>query len=896
MSQIIRGELQLDVSLNRESYDIEHNNFVLVIDTETHTNISQKAKILMYSVFNLKEAYNCENIQYLDKGIVVYDLSVNELSLLKNYCIKNNLRLLDRDSFITGIFYPLMKQGTMLVGHNIQFDIGAIALNFEVNTDNKYFRFKLCNCNNKMYCNEHPTIVIEPLKSKKSFMYFEENNYGSIVDTITIGNALLGNGKSSLDNLIKRYGHTDKGKKEIDHTYYMFNEYDYNFYDYSMHDVYLTSILIASEYKLYLQHNINISFNTIMSEATIGKAYKKKIGEPAFRTYHTEVPKFLFDRANSSYYGGRSEVNIRLQPCEILYCDFKSQYPLVNALLDTQKYLLAEYLHIEHCVEESQEFLNTVTIEDLKYKETWKKLSVLVKAEICNGIVPMRQQINSKLKIYGQTIIDKPIIVWYTLADIVASKLRTGITPIIVDAYKLVAQGTIPTNKIKILGNDEYNVDLSKDDFFIKVIDLRDKIKSDLKNVEKQIENEINAISNIEDLYHKQNYLSNLQVALKLISNSTAYGMLVETREILRQDVASNFNAMPLGVHITSCARLLIAIAEKLGTDKGLTHVFCDTDSFAYKKPDNIDRETFFNLVQEIIIWFDTLSPYASKDSIFELEKINFPDKNYSYKEEYVVDNKKLTPLYALCISTKRYVLYNKLKNGQYLIRKMSEHGIPYFLINNNLELNDVTNFEIDHTNDIDDIPDNEMSDNEIDNEITEIERDETNMRKFKLDRYMLWYRGIQQIEQNIYPKVINEQWSNQIALTQITISTPRVYNSYKHLDIRPFSFFCVTPKSIYKERKIRYYMPFISNSSLIIKLLENGKIKNIDSDEIVHEINCDTIYDRLKDFFIHPENKSSNSNEVGIMHRRIVQNSKIEKRLRSGKKIQNNNQLEIEW
>lgn len=861
MKQIIRSEIILDNLVINQQFSTTFNNYALVVDTETSVDISQKARIAMFTLFDLQEAAkHPDTIEYASQGMVVYNLTPNELVLIRAYCKENNLHLISQETFITKLLYPSLAQGAMLIGHNINFDIGALCTDFMLVPDTKQFRFKLCTCNetqNLLHthdkisapCDIHPTIIIEHVKTKRFIMYVEADNYGAIGDTITLGNALLGLGKSSLNDMIKRYGFTDKGKKAVES---YGTPYDATFFEYAMHDVYLTSTLISAEYQLYLQHGISKQFHTIMSEASVGKAYNEKLGVPPFKLVHSEVPKFMFDRANGSYYGGRSEVHIRMKPTQILYADFKSEYPLVNALLNSQSYLLADYIRIEHCVSEAIELINSITLEDLQQKETWKILTMLVKVEVTNGILPAKLELASSTKIYGQMTVKPPakVIQWYSMLDIIASKIRTGIAPTILDAYRLVPQRSIRTNQIDVLGNKNYHVDLRRDDFFVKVIDLRDSVKSELKQVKQTIKT---APSN--ELYQRKNFLENLQLALKLMANSTSYGILVETREVERKDIAGKYNAQPIGIHITAGARLLLAIAEKLGLDRSIEHAFCDTDSFAYAKPDDMHEEEFYTKVMECIHWFKPLSPYASSDEIFELEDVNFL-------------NGELTKLYALCVSAKRYVLYNKLSNGTYLIRKMSEHGLPYYL----------TDFEIA-------LPD----------DIVDIERDELDKRKYKPERYCLWYRAIQQIEQGNYPTVVKELWSNQLAIEQTTITTPKQYQYFNYIpDVRPFSFFVVTPKSRFKHRRDRYYMPYITNGTMINQLLLEGKVRKVKTNEVVTSVDLDTIQERLEDFFLHAENKSSNGHNIGTMERRNLEDIVVQERIRSGKKVDSTEQATL--
>ena len=96
----------------------------------------------------------------------------------------------------------------------------------------------------------------------------------------------------------------------------------------------------------------------------------------------------------------------------------------------------------------------------------------------------------------------------------------------------------------------------------------------------------------------------------------------------------------------------MLGIAERLCIEKGLDWAFCDTDSLAIAKPDDMDQSDFFERAQSICDWFSTLNPYEKKGPIFKIEDANYP---ITENEE----NSNLEPLYCYCISAKRYALFN---------------------------------------------------------------------------------------------------------------------------------------------------------------------------------------------------------------------------------------------
>jgi hypothetical protein len=72
-------------------------------------------------------------------------------------------------------------------------------------------------------------------------------------------------------------------------------------------------------------------------------------------------------------------------------------------------------------------------------------------------------------------------------------------------------------------------------------------------------------------------------------------------------------------------------------------------------------RDRFGSLVDEIVAWFRPLSPYKSQLDLLEIEKEN-------------LQNGVPEPLYFIGMSSKRYVLYNRLRDGTHRIRKFSSH------------------------------------------------------------------------------------------------------------------------------------------------------------------------------------------------------------------------------
>ena len=180
---------------------------------------------------------------------------------------------------------------------------------------------------------------------------------------------------------------------------------------------------------------------------------------------------------------------------------------------------------------------------------------------------------------------------------------------------------------MSIAGNPNYRVDPTKDDFFKRLIDLRTAIKAELKATKKRLQavREGLAIalgaeadarrSEEQALTAQADALDSDQLALKILANSTSYGIFVELIvadldaperlicygpsgegfpvESKKVEEPGRYFHPLLATLITGAARLMLGIAERLCIEKGLDWAFCDTDSLAIAKPDDMDQAEF---------------------------------------------------------------------------------------------------------------------------------------------------------------------------------------------------------------------------------------------------------------------------------------------------------------
>jgi hypothetical protein len=505
----------------------------------------------------------------------------------------------------------------------------------------------------------------------------------------------------------------------------------------------------------------------------------------------------------------------------------------------------------------------------------------------------------------GISIIDSGPDCWWTLADVLASILYTGQIPEVLRAVELVAsEETIATTPITFFGDEHYVIDPQHDDIFTKVIDLRSEVKA---RIEREPENAV--------------YLAALEQGLKLLANSTSYGIYVEVNEedvtvekklvivystttwrasTHQIELPGTYAFTPLGALIPAGGRLLVAIAEKLAADRGLSYAHIDTDGITFTRPEGMNREEFWRLEQEVADWFDPLSPYAAHPPILELEKQNL----WHGQRE---------PLYFLGVSDKRYAIYNlcEATNGPIAregtcwdvrIRKFSSHGQGTYA-----RLKDY-------------VPPSHIPDP------CETTKKTGEPDSYKLGgqrwSYDLWYEAIVAFETDMVhgqplPRVNGEPlyylnttspWLQKPAFLQTTLSTWDLFAAFSRdelgsLDVRPFSFFSVLPgfhgvspsqRGSLSHRKLEAFTdgddrglydalpsdttfngPYVSSSAELDEAIAAGTFGWNDQDGTRHMLlpgtRTKTIAEAYERYFQHPEYKSGNPTGCGDLPVRHV-------------------------
>ncbi len=700
--------------------------YILIIDTETTADAVQR---LNFGCYRLCTWAKDGRLICVEEGLFYADdlpgRYPDGLTHLKEYARTHwgnvapghsaIISLYSRREFVDKVFWKwAYKERALVVGFNLPFDLSRLAIGLG-NAHNRFnggFSFTVWEYRDEATgaWREHPyrpRVCIKHIDSKRALKGFTRPAKVDMIDQIPEG-AMDGKPDASytfrghfLDLRTLIFALTDKGHslasaceafgvehgKESAETHGVITP---DYIGYCRRDVLATQELLEKVRAEYDKHPINLQPTKAYSPASIAKAYLRAMGVQPIMERQPDFPPDVLGHAMTAYYGGRAECRIRHTPVPVVYCDFLSMYPTVNALMGLWRFITAEHIDVVDATEEIQRFLANVTLPDCARPATWPDFLFFAEIEPDGDVLPARAGYSGKLGEYNIGInplhpgLDA-LSLWYAGPDLVASTLLTGKPPRIRRAFRLAPVGTQPGLRTVML-RGAIPIDPATDDFFRMVIEERKRLEA---------ENRLNKF-------------------LKVLANSGCYGIFaqIDRKELpvgekecvtiygvdatsfatktSAPEVAGAYCFPPLAALITAAARLMLAMLERCITDMGGTYALCDTDSMApvatehgglvpceggtERLPDGTPaiRALSWADVDAMVARFDALKPYdadAVPGPVLEVEKENFDPASGERRQ-----------LWCYGISAKRYALYNRDSERQLVLRKWSEHGLGHLL------------------------------------------------------------------------------------------------------------------------------------------------------------------------------------------------------------------------
>ena len=701
---------------DRDSHQRKRLNgpeLVLVLDTETRVD---HAQALLFGSYQLREATG----RLRQEGLIHGELGSDEMAILRQYVAEHDsgtgghLRLHSRRSFLRQVFWPIAyKARARVVGFNLPFDLSRLAYDWRRARNGGFTLgvFESVDAGGRVWPDLYrPAIRIKALDSKRNFHAFtaparldddlREDGHvyaGRFLDLRTLAYTFTDR-SLSLDTAAAEFGLAVRKAKAPEHGV-LTPEY----IDYNRQDTEVTWQLHQALVAEWDRHPIDLAPEQGYSPAAVSKAYLSAIGvrPPAERS---DVGLDRLGQAMSAYYGGRTECRIRLVPLPVRYVDFASMYPTVFALQRLWDWVIADRLTAQDVTEGAQALLASLDREGLHDPAVWPRLAgVFCRVRPRGDLLPVRARYGadhsrsvgdvgatpsgSLAWTIGLNRLDADTDLWFTLADLLVAKVLGGMTPEILEAFRVVPLGrSADLRPIRLRGS--VAVDPTRDDLFRLATEERARVKaSQLLEAERE----------------------RLGQFLKTFASGGAYGIFAEVRQlnpvpggqvvnvhglwpltarVTTPEEPGAFCFPPLAATVTGAARLLLALLQADLEARGGAYVACDTDSLLIVSseaggliacpgsPEALAdgmpavRALPWAEVADVLAGLEPLNPYApgTVPALIKLEPENFAED----------DPVRPVELYALAGSSKRYAQYERGPEG-IVLRKASEHGLGLY-------------------------------------------------------------------------------------------------------------------------------------------------------------------------------------------------------------------------
>ncbi len=414
---------------------------VLVLDTETTTDATQRLRFLVYRYYRVQSRAGNVRLSCVEEGIVYDDdlatRAPGDLALLREFAasrrapvdpssgISDRIKLTTRYEFVSGstvdgkrrrgrFFEAVFKGRAWLVCFNLPFDISRLAVCATPAKGDMLGGHSLIlgerldprtgkNVEDKYV----PRIVIKPLDPKRALKRFSskrEPDDSDQVETISLEGGETGR-RSFRGHFIDlrqlAFALTDRGhtlesacdafdvpyiKREVEHGAPLTPDY----VEYCREDVAATTELFEALMTEHLRHPIELQATKAFSAASIGKAHLRSLGLKSPLEQTPDFDRSILGYSMTAYHGGRTEARIRDVPLPVRHLDFLSMYPTVCGNTRTWPLVTAREISTRDSTDKVRRMLARVTLDDCLDRKLWEALTCLVQLAPENDVLPTR--------------------------------------------------------------------------------------------------------------------------------------------------------------------------------------------------------------------------------------------------------------------------------------------------------------------------------------------------------------------------------------------------------------------------------------------------------------------------------------------------------------------------
>jgi hypothetical protein len=540
---------------------------VLIVDTETTEDPAQRLLVGAYRLYEWSDHAGAYRL--LEEGLMRGDgLARAQTALLRRYAQEHDLPLLSREEFAVLLITEGHDLGTLIVGFNLKFDLGALALpriRCRQRTKRAKVRYRPGWGQGRgrwrrgfrisvLDTFTRPVLRLRSAGPGSTFIewgsYTVQNEDGTVkgrhpfkgrfLDLREAAHALAGE-TATLEGACALFG-IPYNKRRV-----TYGRITRPLLDYLREDVAATRRLFEVVREEWNRHpfvpvpsprlpahataadtpdlaNGAVLLSRMRSPASLAKAYLDRMGLRPRLLAQPDFPPEALGQAMEAFYGGRIEARPDLQGAilPVVSLDVLSTYVSVNILLTLHRWDTAARLRVEDATDEVRALLARLTLDDLFRPDVWPGLAIFCEVEFAGDLLPVR---------FPEEPGDAPtchmarvhpgtpgITLWYALPDLLYSKFVTGQAPVIRRAWRLVPEGVLPgLRPVRFRG--EVTLD-PRTDYLRAFRDAR------LRDVQPRLEAARAAGRDAE-----AQALDRLQRAMKAVGEPLGYGVYVEMDE-----------------------------------------------------------------------------------------------------------------------------------------------------------------------------------------------------------------------------------------------------------------------------------------------------------------------------------------------------------------------------
>jgi len=403
----------------------------------------------------------------------------------------------------------------------------------------------------------------------------------------------------------------------------------------------------------------------IYSTASVAKDTLDRLGIRPLCDRQPDFDARVMGFAMVSLYGGRTESHIRRTRVPVSYLDFTSLYPSVSILLGLQDFLTCRRVDVvEEDPPELERWLASLDLAGVLRPETWGAMRGLALVEPHGDILPVRADwhANGTLGIGVNRVAAAAEPLWYAIPDLVASALLAGRTPRIVRALRFEPKGRT-RGLSRIAFGEAGAIDVRQENLYRALIEERARARGNVALPEAErhrVEQFFKIVAN--SLYGVTAEM-NRRVTTRP-ETLEVHGLRTFPVTMDDPEEPGDFFFAPQASLTTAGGRLMLAILERLVTDRGGTWAFADTDSFAIVSSEHGGQVPCatrdgrgsvtalpYAEVEAIRTEIGRLNPYnpAVVPNFLKLEKVNFEGGDPTLPRR---------DLWAYSVAAKKYVLF----------------------------------------------------------------------------------------------------------------------------------------------------------------------------------------------------------------------------------------------